>query len=176
MGSAAPASAGNGQTPTLALQTRMEITAPAGPQVSDEQLKRNQQLVRTFYEHFFTDGHADMLDDILAEDFVDHGEALFGGPDGHAKRDGGIAYMGQAVPMKVVRIDDIVAEGDMVGVRVVMTGVHSTDWLGKPATGNELNWNDLSVFRIKDGKIVERFFNSDSLYILEQLGYWPVNK
>jgi predicted ester cyclase len=70
----------------------------------------------------------------------------------------------------------MVAEGDMVGVRFAMTGIHAVDWLGRPATGNELNWNDLSVFRIKDGKIVERFFNSDSLYILEQLGYWPVDQ
>jgi hypothetical protein len=30
------------------------------------------------------------------------------------------------------------------------------------------------MFRLKDGKIIERFFNSDSLYILEQLGHWPV--
>jgi uncharacterized protein YbjT (DUF2867 family)/predicted ester cyclase len=173
--STASVGAGNGQTPTVPLQTWMEIATPTGPQVPDEQLERNKQIVRAFYEGFFN-GHVDMLKDILAEDFVDHGEALFGSLNGRAGTNGSVAHAGQALPMKMAYIEDMVAEGDMVGVRVAMTGIHAVDWLGRPATGNELNWNDLSVFRIKDGKIVERFFNSDSLYILEQLGYWPVDQ
>jgi uncharacterized protein YbjT (DUF2867 family)/predicted ester cyclase len=171
--SAAPASPSNGHAPA-ALQTRMEATAPTGPRVSDAQLERNIQLVREFYERYFTDGYGDGLGDILADDFVDHTEALVGSMNGSAQRAGGVATMTRTIPMKMVRIDDILAEGDLVGVRASMTGLHNIDWLGRPASGNELNWIDLSIFRIRDGKIVERFISPDSLFILEQMGYWPV--
>ncbi len=173
MGRPAPANPSNGQA---ALQTRMEAAMPTGPQVSEEQLERNMELVRSFYELYYMNGHSDGLKNILSNDFVDHTEALVGSPNGSAKRAGGIATTTQTIPMKTVHIDDIMAEGDLVGVRASMTGIHAEDWLGREATGNEVSWVDLSVFRIKNGKIVERFINPDSLYILEQLGYWPVKK
>lgn len=172
---AAPAAA-PAASPARETQTHMSVAKPTGAQVSSPELERNKQIVRDFYEHVFTEGHVEHLKDIMAEDFTDHGEALFGSPHGRAMLENGIAYMYKMFPVKAVSVEDMIAEGDMVGVRGIMTMVHSADWLGVAPTGKELKWNGLSMFRIKDGKIVERFFNSDSLYILEQLGYWPVKK
>jgi uncharacterized protein YbjT (DUF2867 family)/predicted ester cyclase len=177
MSRTAPASSStpsNGQALAAAPQTNVAAAAPTGAPVSDAQLERNKQLVRTFYERYFTDGQDDGLGDILADNFVDNAEAVFGSPNGSASRSNGAAALSQTIPMKMVHIDEMVAEGDLVGVRASMTGVHSEDWLGRAATGNELNWIDLSIFRIRDGKIVERFISPDSLFILEQMGYWPV--
>ncbi|MBK8026155.1 MAG: ester cyclase [Chloroflexi bacterium] len=183
MGGGAPAGADASAAPATdapaasapAPQTEMAVASPVGPVTGANELERNKNIVRYFYEHVFTEGHVEKLKDIMDEDFEDHGEALFGSPHGRAMLEGGIAHMSKMFPVKAVEIQDMIAEGDMVGVRGVMTLHHVNDWLG-PATNKMLTWNGLSVFRIKDGKIVERFFNSDSLYILEQLGYWPVNK
>jgi predicted ester cyclase len=166
------ASTSNGQAPAATLQTSVATAAPAGSPVSEEQLERNKQLVRKFYDRYFTDGRDGGLKDVLADDFVDNAEALFStSPNGSSN---GAGSLSQTIPMKMVHIDEMVAEGDLVGVRASMTGLHLVDWLGRPASGNELNWVDLSIFRIKDGKIVERFISPDSLFILEQMGYWPV--
>jgi uncharacterized protein YbjT (DUF2867 family)/predicted ester cyclase len=173
---AAPVAAGDGQTQTAAPQSQMKAPAPTGPPASEKELERNKQVVRTFYERITSEGRIDRLKDIIADDFVDYGEALFGRPNGSARLEESVAYISKMTPVKAVHIEEMIAEGDMVGVRVSMTLVHAADWLGKSATGNELRWTDLSIFRIKDGKIVEHFFNPDGLFILEQLGYWPVNK
>ena len=179
-GGAAPADTGSASAPAMSAAAPAAPASPsnghtpASPQVSEAQLERNIQLVREFYTRYFADGSDDGLSDILADDFVDHTEALVGSSNGTAQRAGGVATMSRTIPMRMVRIDDILAEGDLVGVRAAMTGIHAEDWLGRAATGNELNWVDLSIFRIKDGKIVERFISPDSLFILEQMGYWPV--
>jgi len=33
-----------------------------------------------------------------------------------------------------------------------------------------LTWNGLALFRVVDGRITERWFNSDSLSIVQQMG------
>jgi uncharacterized protein YbjT (DUF2867 family)/predicted ester cyclase len=186
-GQTAPADIGDGQAPTTSSATpsrasngQSRTTAPAAAPtvspVSEEQLESNMQLVRAFYEHFFTGGSSAALRNILADDFVDHGGAMFDSPNGYAPRDSDLAYLSQVSAVKRVYIEEMLAEGDLVGVRASMTGVHTSDWQGNPTSGSELSWVDLSVFRIQNGRIVERFFNADSLYVLEQLGHWPVKK
>jgi uncharacterized protein YbjT (DUF2867 family)/predicted ester cyclase len=173
-GGAPPADAAPADSaPAAAPQTEMKVESPVMKTNMSVQ-ERNKEIVHYFYEHVFTEGHYEKLADIMDENFEDHGEALFGSPHGRAMLEGGIAAMNKLFPVKAVHIEEILAEGDMVGVRGVMTLVHSTAWLGVEPTGKELRWNGLSMFRLKDGKIVERYFNSDSLYILEQLGHWPV--
>ncbi len=67
-------------------------------------------------------------------------------------------------------LEDIIAEGDLVGVRGTMRCTHQGTFLGVPGTGHELSWKGLAMFRIADGKIAERWFNSDSVSIVRQLG------
>jgi predicted ester cyclase len=174
---AAPADAGDTQPQAEAApQSGMSVASPTGSQVTDDQLERNKEIVRTFYEDIFNTGDVSHLEEVMVEDFIDHGEALFGSPHGRNILEQGIAAIHGMFPSMSVQIDDMIAEGDMVGVRGTMSMKLTHDWLGKPATGQELTWKGLSLFRIEDGKIVERFFNSDSLYILDQLGYWPVEE
>ena len=40
----------------------------------------NKAIVRRFYDEVMGQGRVEVLDDIMVEDFVDHGEALFGSP------------------------------------------------------------------------------------------------
>ncbi len=172
---AAPAAAAAPSAPAAA-QTQMPVAKPVGAPASSEEVERNKQVVREFYEQIFNTGDVSHLKDVMIEDFIDHGEALFGSPHGRNILEQGIAAVHGMFPSMSVHIEDMFGEGDMVGVRGVMSMTQTHDWLGVKATGNQLTWNGLAIFRVKDGKITERFFNSDSLYILEQLGYWPPKK
>ncbi|MBK8271362.1 MAG: ester cyclase [Planctomycetes bacterium] len=69
-----------------------------------------------------------------------------------------------------VQLHDVIAAGEMVGVRGPMRCTQQGEFLGVSPSGNELSWNGLALFRIVDGKITERWFNSDSLSITQQLG------
>jgi steroid delta-isomerase-like uncharacterized protein len=139
----------------------------------EEVQERNKEVVRTFYECAFNDVKTELLADIMEDEFQDHGEAMFGSPHGRAVLQQGISHFATLFPGRNVHIEDMMVDGEWVGVRGTMTMMHVHELAGVPATGNELRWLGLSIFRVRDGKIVERYFNSDSLHILQQLGLWP---
>ena len=72
-----------------------------------------------------------------------------------------------------MQLHDVIADGELVGVRGTMRCFQQEEFLGISPSGNELTWNGLALFRVMNGKITERWFNSDSLSIVQQLGLVP---
>jgi predicted ester cyclase len=118
-------------------------------------------------------GNLDVLDEVMEDEFVDHGEALFGSPHGRAMLRGGIEMAHTMVSDMSIHLEDMIASGDMVGVRGTMSCRVTGNFMGLEPSGNELKWNGIAMFRLKDGKITQRWFNSDSLNIMTQLGLYP---
>ena len=133
----------------------------------------NKRIVRHFYDEVMSQGHVDVLDEVMDENFSDHGEALFDSPQGRETLRQGIAATHEILPDLNVHLEDIVAEGDLVGIRGTMRCTHRGTFLGVPATGHELSWKGIAMFRVANGKIVERWFNSDSVTLVRQLGLAP---
>jgi steroid delta-isomerase-like uncharacterized protein len=67
-------------------------------------------------------------------------------------------------------IQDIIAKGDMVIVRLITKGTHTGDFQGIPATGIRGESSVIFISRIQDGKIVEEWVESDMLGVMMQLG------
>lgn len=67
-------------------------------------------------------------------------------------------------------IEDMVAEGDKVVVRVTATGTHQGDFMGIPATGKPFKYQEIHIARIADGKMAEHWGVEDTLGMLQQLG------
>jgi predicted ester cyclase len=110
----------------------------------------------------------------VAEDFHDHGETLFGSPQGRETLKAAIVGGHTIFPDLNVTLEDLLADGDYVGVRGEMRTHHTGgEFLGAEATGNELQWKGIAMFKIVDGMIAERWFNSDSLSVVQQLGVVP---
>jgi ketosteroid isomerase-like protein len=135
--------------------------------------ERNKAVVRRFYEEVMNQGNVDVLDEVMDAEFDDHGEALFGSPHGRTVIRGGIEAVHSILGDLNVHIEDMVASGDMVGVRGTMSCKLIGPFLGVQPTGNELKWGGIAMFQLQDGKIVRRWFNSDSLNIMTQLGLYP---
>ena len=130
----------------------------------------NKTIVRRFYEEVMSQGNVSLLDEIMVSDFKDHGETLFGNPQGRDTLKQGITASRTVFGNLHVQLHDVIADGEMVGVRGTMRCTQQGEFLGVSPSGNELSWNGLALFRIVDGKITERWFNSDSLSIAQQLG------
>jgi predicted ester cyclase len=130
----------------------------------------NKIIVQRFYDEVMSKGIVNVLDEIMDENFVDHGEALFGSPQGRKTLKQGIAETHEILPDLNVHLEGIIAEADLVGVRGTMRCTHRGTFLGVPGTGHELSWRGIALFRIANSKIVERWFNSDSVSIVRQLG------
>jgi predicted ester cyclase len=131
--------------------------------------EENKEIVRRFYVAFGA-GDIETIRELMHEDFSDHGETLFGSPQGREVLEMGIGYMHNLFEGFNVYLEDMIAEGDIVGVRGTMRCKNIGPWLGAEASGNNLEWKGLAIFRIEDGKIKERWFNSDSMNIAIQMG------
>ena len=137
--------------------------------------EKNKNIVRRLYVEVQNQGKVDVLDEIMHPDFREHGEAILGESRGRETLKQTITAVRGILPDLRVEIEDIIAEGDMVGVRGLMRCTHLGEWLGAAPTGNEVSWRGLATFRVVDGKIVERWFHEDGLHIVQQFGIVPAN-
>jgi steroid delta-isomerase-like uncharacterized protein len=67
------------------------------------------------------------------------------------------------------RIDDLVAEGDRVAVRLTFRGTHQGEFLGVPATGRTVSYVSHEFYRIADGLVAEEWICSDLASLQGQL-------
>lgn len=70
-------------------------------------------------------------------------------------------------------IDDALQEGDKVAVRYTLSGTHTGELMGVPATGRSVALTGQSIFRFSGAKVVERRQAADMLGLLVQLGAIP---
>jgi steroid delta-isomerase-like uncharacterized protein len=67
-------------------------------------------------------------------------------------------------------IDDVVAEGDQVAIRLTQYGTHAAEFYGIPATGNEIEVAAIHLATIVDGKVKDWWLVEDYLGQYQQLG------
>lgn len=108
------------------------------------------------------------IEDYCAEDFSgqDARQGLVWGHDGIGRL---MAQMLIAFPDLKVRIDDLVAEGDLVVCRTTSTGTHRADFLGIRATGRSIAMSAMVHFRIEAGRIKQAWRVWDALGVLKSL-------
>ena len=131
----------------------------------------NKALVRRFYEQLDA-GNYDVVDELVAEDYLDHSPPPFPWPPGREGVKESCRVFGAATPGVHV-IEDQIAEGDRVVTRLLCRGVHTGDLPGIPATGNAMEMTATVIHRIADGKLVEKWSDKDVLRMLQQLGVIP---
>jgi steroid delta-isomerase-like uncharacterized protein len=81
--------------------------------------------------------------------------------------------MRHAFPDLQAHVEDIVAAGDKVAVRVRFRGTHAGEFLGFPATGRTVEYVSHEFYRIAGGLIAEEWICSDMATLLGQLGQAP---
>jgi len=67
-------------------------------------------------------------------------------------------------------IEDVIADGDKVVVKLIQKGTHEAEYEGIPATGVKATMPAMHLLTIVDGKIKEMFAIEDYLGLNQQLG------
>jgi predicted ester cyclase len=80
------------------------------------------------------------------------------------------AMLLSAFPDLHIRIDDVIAKGEMVVIRDVVTGTNLGEYQGRPPTGRRISYDEIFVLRFVDGRIVQTWGVVDTLAQLRQLG------
>ena len=134
-----------------------------------EQNKASQQR---FVEEVQNKGNIDVVNEVFAEDMVDHTPFPGLPPD----RDGArqvFEVIRAAFPDHDAVVVEMVAEGDTVATYKTFTGTHEGEFMGIPATGNKVTIRVMDFVRYRDGKIVEHWNIVDQAGLLQQLGAMP---
>jgi predicted ester cyclase len=85
-----------------------------------------------------------------------------------------IVFFEAAFPHYELIVDDMVAEGNKVAVRVTFNGTHQGEFLGIAPTGKDVSIPISLVYRIAGGMIVEHWMLADQLGLMRQLGAAPI--
>jgi steroid delta-isomerase-like uncharacterized protein len=75
-----------------------------------------------------------------------------------------------AFPDGRLALEDIIAEGDKVAARFSFRGTHKGPVFGIPATGKQVAFAGMAMYRVAGGKIVDEWAKDDMLTMLQQLG------
>ena len=79
----------------------------------------------------------------------------------------------RAFPDLHVAVEDMIAEGDKIVCRQTVTGTHQGEYMGVPATGRSVTYNEIFIFRFAGGRIAETWGVVDVLTQMRQLGMVP---
>ena len=138
----------------------------------------HKALVRRYLDEVWSQGKPGAIDDILAPNYQ---LRVLQGTTGHADRvTQGTQRLKQSIAMYHRAFSDlqivpqtVVAEGDRVVVEWIAHATHSGPFRDIPATGKQLSYAGINIYRIESGKIAEELYLGDRLGLWQQLGLIP---
>ena len=128
-------------------------------------IEDNKRVVATFVERCQNQHDLAFADEVFHPEFVNHyapeGRPMVTGqsPVEHFKHFYGMLL--QAFPDASMQIDEQLGEGDLVATRKTLRGTHQGEVWGLPPTGNQVAWEFIDIFRVRDGKLIEHWTHMD---------------
>lgn len=130
-------------------------------------LEANKAIVRDFIEAYNNRSldYLELINSFVAPDYIDHSKNI--GREGLKQ----LFIMGlKAFPDWHETIEDIIAEGDKVWVRLTYTGTHKGEFMGLSPTGKKIAATAVDIYLIINGKLAEYWNVTDNLNIFKQVG------
>ena len=153
--------------PRFALLLLALSVAVSGPVMAKDTVAHNKAVARSFFEDVLDKGKLEDYAKSHAPDFVAHSEGRKASleEDMTAARE-----QRKALPDMRVKVNHIVAEGDMVSVYWTASGTNTAAGWGIPATGRKVTASGMTFFRFERGLIQEEWSVFNMYSIMKQLG------
>jgi steroid delta-isomerase-like uncharacterized protein len=134
----------------------------------------NIDLVKALH-HIWNSGDLALVERVYAQDFLAHWPAGSEVPERRGVEGirFGVTRIRTAFPDWHEAVLDMFGAGDRVASRYVSTGTHRGAFWGLEPTGRRIEIQEISIFRIADGRIAEQWCMCDELARLQQLGVGP---
>jgi predicted ester cyclase len=130
----------------------------------------HEELIRQIFDRIINDGNVDAADELMTDDFVDHG------PMGDLDLDGFkqmVAMWRSAVPDVHCAVEGLFSEGDMAAWIVRVTGTHTGEMMGIPPSGNRIELLSPNIGRVRDGRAAEHWADQSMFQFMQQIGAIP---
>ncbi|HJX82824.1 MAG TPA: ester cyclase [Candidatus Angelobacter sp.] len=134
----------------------------------------NKAIIHRWFEEVWNQGREETIDELLTPDATIFGlgesDTVVHGP---AEFKPFSRNLRSAFPDLHIRIEDTIAEGSRVVVRVVLEGTHNGNGIGIPPTGRRVQVGGLVVVEVADGKLIAGWNIWDQQGLLRQIGAVP---
>jgi steroid delta-isomerase-like uncharacterized protein len=126
----------------------------------------------TRFEHAFRAADQAAIDELCHPGLVDHNPAPDHDPTlaGFKQK---VAGFKAVFPDLVEDLQDIIASGDTVATRWVVTGSLQQEFAGIPANGQTIQVEGMNFYRLKDGRVTDIWTQFDGDALIQQLGAIP---
>jgi steroid delta-isomerase-like uncharacterized protein len=134
--------------------------------------EQNKALDSRLIAEVWNKGKMEVVDAIFAEDYINRTPQR----ELPANREGiklMISGFRAAFPDVKMSVEDVIAAGDKIVTRWIMSGTHTGHGFGIPPTNKIVQIMGVGIHRYASGKVVESWTSSDSLGLLQQLGLVP---
>jgi steroid delta-isomerase-like uncharacterized protein len=132
-------------------------------------ISQNKTTVTSFIDALFTKGDLGAVDEYLGADFVNHDPPAGVTADREGMRTAGAMFR-TAFPDWHSDMDILVGEDDLIVEHFTASGTQQGEIFGVPPSGRTVRLPGINIWRLRDGRIVERWGRLDELGLLRQLG------
>ena len=120
--------------------------------------EHNKAIIRRLIEEVLNGGRLEVIDELYAPELARAARRW-------------IAPFRASFPDVHMEILELIAEGEKVVGRFTCSATHQGAWLGHAPTGRRFERVDeVSIFRLRDGRIIQVWALEDTLARLRQLG------
>jgi predicted ester cyclase len=134
--------------------------------------KENEIVVEQLTQAISADD-LDILDDLVAQDFVGHHPLFPAGIRGPQGLKSFFASIQRAMPLAHFPSWLLIAEGELVAVHTPLEGDFVNEFFGIAPSGKKVVLWMVNIWRVANVKIVEAWFNLDTLGLMAQLELIP---
>ncbi len=119
-------------------------------------VEENKAVVRRMIQEALSGDNPEVLDEVMAPDYLNHA-AVAEHQRGIEGAKHIVSWLRAAFRDPHYDIEDILAEGDRVAVRVVFSGIHEGEFIGVPPSGRCISEQAHWLRVDEDGKIAEHW-------------------
>jgi predicted ester cyclase len=130
----------------------------------------SRALMWRITDEIWNNGRLELIDELIAEDLVDHVELPGLRGNGRARYRASIEMARAAFPDYRNPLDFVLADGEFAVSYGRSTGTHRGEYMGIPPTGRSFDVPTFGILRFASGQAVERWGFSDNLAMMQQLG------
>lgn len=150
--------------------------------MSNINVDRNKETLRTLLQDAMPNGRLDIVEQLVSNEcitrragfanlFIARGDKIPARGNFLQWMKAGWEPLQQALDIQKVEVDDIVGEGNRAMIHFRMTVKHIGEFVGVPATGNIIEWEEIGIASFADdGKITELWFMCEELKLALGMG------
>ena len=134
----------------------------------------NKSLCRTFFEELHNKQNPGIIDQLVDPNVLSH-DPFPNQAEGSRGFRETMQLFRSAFPDMTAKINDMIAENDKVMTKITVHGTHLGEFMGIAASHNKIEYEEIIILRIANGKIVEHWAVADALSLMQQIGAIPVH-